>query len=105
MRIAIDLGGTKIEAIVLGDDGCVLLRRRTATPRDDYQETLSAIVTLLREIEREVACPGRVGVGIPGTISSETGLVKNANSTWPIGRPLADENGARARERDQPDRS
>lgn len=91
MRIGIDLGGTKIEGIALGDDGRVLLRRRVAAPRDNYQETLSAVVTLVREIEREVGGTGSVGVGIPGTISSETGLVKNANSTWLIGRPLADD--------------
>ena len=91
MRIGIDLGGTKIEAIALGDDGGVLRRRRIATPRDDYQQTLSAIVTIVGEIERDIGRMGSVGVGIPGTISSETGLVKNSNSTWLIGRPLADD--------------
>ena len=91
MRIGIDLGGTKIEGIALGEDGGVLRRRRIATPRDDYQETLAAIVTLVGEIERELGRLGSVGVGIPGTISSETGLVKNANSTWLIGRPLGED--------------
>ena len=91
MRIGIDLGGTKIEGIALGDDASVLVRRRIPTPRDDYQKTLAAIVTLIREIEQEVGRIGTVGVGIPGAISPSTGLVKNANSTWLNGRVFADD--------------
>ena len=91
MRIGIDLGGTKIEGIALGDDAGVLLRRRILAPRDDYQQTLSTIVTLVGEIEREVGRTGTVGVGIPGAISQVTGFVKNSNSTWINGRRLADD--------------
>jgi fructokinase len=91
MRIGIDLGGTKIEAIALGEHGEVLLRRRIAAPRDNYEATLGAMVTLVRETELEIGRTGSVGVGIPGTISADTGLVKNSNSTWLIGRPLADD--------------
>ena len=98
MRIGIDLGGTKIEGIALGDDGRELARRRVPTPRDDYEGTLSAIAALAAELER-AARPSTslrashksevtVGVGIPGAISPKTGLVKNANSTWLNGRPL-----------------
>ena len=50
MRIGIDVGGTKIEGIALGDDASVLLRRRIPTPRDDYQQTLASIVTLIRDV-------------------------------------------------------
>ena len=89
MRIGIDLGGTKIEGIILGPDGGELTRRRTATPRDDYDATLAAIVNVVLELERDAGGSARVGVGLPGTISAATGLVKNANSTWLIGRPLA----------------
>jgi fructokinase len=88
MRIGIDLGGTKIEAIALDDGGSVLARRRVATPRHDYDGTLEAIVALVRDLERETGARGSVGMGIPGTVSPATGLVKNANSTWIIGRPL-----------------
>jgi fructokinase len=91
MRIGIDLGGTKIEAIALADDRSVLWRRRIPAPRDDYDATLDAIADLVQAIEQELGTTGTVGVGIPGTISPASGLVKNANSTWLNGRPLADD--------------
>jgi fructokinase len=91
MRIGIDLGGTKIEAIAIADEGVEHVRRRIQAPRDDYQATLSAIVDLVAGIEAELGVRGTLGVGIPGTISPATGLVKNANSTWLIGRPLAED--------------
>lgn len=88
MRIGVDLGGTKIEAAALGDDGAVAARRRTPTPREDYDATLAAIASIVGAVE-ETSGPARsIGVGIPGTISPATGLVKNANSTWLNGRPL-----------------
>ncbi len=91
MKIGIDLGGTKIEAIALGDAGETLVRRRIQTPRGDYDATLGAIVELIRVIETETGLKGTVGVGMPGAISPATGLVKNANSVWLIGRQLADD--------------
>ncbi len=90
-RIGIDLGGTKIEAAVLGDDGAVRARRRVATPRDDYAATLRSIAALVEDLEAEMGSAAVVGVGMPGTISPATGLVKNANSVWLNGRPLADD--------------
>jgi len=89
LRIGIDLGGTKIEGLVLDGTGAERARRRVATPRGDYAATLKAIVDLVGALE-QAAGRGRasVGVGIPGTVSPATGLVKNANSTWLIGRPL-----------------
>ena len=91
MRIGIDLGGTKIEGIAIGGDGGVRVRRRVPAPRDNYADTLTAVVDLVRDIERDAGERGTVGVGMPGAISSATGLVKNANSTWLIGRPLGDD--------------
>lgn len=88
MRIGIDLGGTKIEAIALTDDGKVIACRRVATPREDYGKTVQAIVDLVKGIEGELQMRGRVGVGIPGVISPATGLIKNANSTILIGHAL-----------------
>ena len=82
LRIGIDLGGTKIEAIVL-DGVSEAFRKRVATPRGDYEATIRAVAALVKE-----AGEGTVGVGIPGNLSRVTGLVKNANSTWLIGRPL-----------------
>ncbi|HEX6321751.1 MAG TPA: ROK family protein, partial [Burkholderiales bacterium] len=81
-RIGIDLGGTKIEAIAL-DGAREVFRKRIASPRGDYAATLAAIEGLVAE-----AGEGSVGIGIPGSISSRTGLVRNANSTWLIGKPL-----------------
>lgn len=90
LRIGIDLGGTKIEGIVLSPEGHELRRRRIPTPRDDYAGTLAAIAGLVAELETEAGAegdgPATVGVGMPGIVSPATGLVKNANSTWLIGR-------------------
>jgi fructokinase len=98
LRIGIDLGGTKIEGVVL-DGSREAARLRVATPRNDYEATVAAIVGLAANLEILVNGESRtanpetrprptIGIGIPGTISASTGLVKNANSTWLIGRPL-----------------
>jgi fructokinase len=86
MQIGIDLGGTKIEALALAGD-TALARRRVATPRD-YTGTLDSITRLVAELETEAGQQGTVGIGIPGVVTRVTRLVKNANSTWLIGRPL-----------------
>jgi fructokinase len=91
-RIGIDLGGTKIEIIALDGEGTERFRRRIATPREDYDATLAAVARLVGEAEA-VAGPATVGIGTPGAISPATRLVKNANSTWLIGRPLAEDVG------------
>jgi fructokinase len=88
MRIGIDLGGTKIEALAIDHDGVELARYRVDTPRDDYEGTIMAVVGLVRRLEIETGGTGTVGAGIPGSLSGITGLVKNANSTWLNGRPL-----------------
>ena len=69
VRIGVDLGGTKIEFVVLERDGRELHRHRVATPRGDYDGTVRAIAGGVREIERELGREATVGVGIPGTIS------------------------------------
>jgi fructokinase len=83
-RVGLDLGGTKIEALVLDEDGVEIERRRIPTPRA-YDPTIDAIVDLVRTIAPETAT---VGLGMPGSVSRRTGLVKNANSTWLNGRPF-----------------
>ena len=88
MRIGVDLGGTKIEAIALDDDGAELLRRRVATPAGDYAGTLAAIGSLVEGLEQTLGRTGTVGIGCPGALSSRTGLIKNSNSTALIGQPL-----------------
>ena len=88
MRLGIDLGGTKIAAVVLDGQGGVVWERRVATPRDDYDGTLQAMIALVNEAERAVGDACTVGIGMPGVISPATRLVKNANSTWLNGRAL-----------------
>ncbi len=86
LRIGIDLGGTKIEGIVL-DGESEVERIRVDTPRD-YAGTVEAIAGLVEALEERAGGSGSVGVGIPGAEAPATGLVKNANSAWLIGRPL-----------------
>src|ERR1700751_5703606 len=87
-RIGIDLGGTKIEAAAVDGLGAVRVRRRVATPTGNYRATIDAITGLVGVIEQQIGETAPVGIGMPGAISPITGLVKNANSTWLIGRPL-----------------
>jgi fructokinase len=88
-RIGVDLGGSKIEGAAIDELGAVRLRHRTPTPAGDYRGTISAIVSVVADIERQIGTRTSVGIGMPGAISPATGLVKNANSTWLNGRPLA----------------
>jgi fructokinase len=88
MRIGIDVGGTKIEAVALDQAGRELRRLRVATPRGDYDATVSTIASLVARLEEGTGAQTTVGLGIPGTISPATGLIKNANSTWLNGRTL-----------------
>ena len=87
MRFGIDLGGTKIEIVALDREGAVRLRRRVATP-GTYGATIEAIAGLVREAERETGVRGSLGVGIPGSLSPATGLVRNANTQALNGQPL-----------------
>lgn len=89
-RIGVDLGGTKIEVIILDSEGNIRLRRRTDTPKDDYQAVIDAIVQLITVTESEAGIEHKppVGIGTPGAISHKTGRMKNSNSTCLNGRPL-----------------
>jgi|TARA_B100001971_G_C18228026_1_gene561931 fructokinase len=89
-RIGIDLGGTKIEAIILGGDGEISLRRRIDTPGQDYDEVIGAITRLTHDIEQEAGItePLPLGICTPGAVSLKTQLMKNCNSTCLNGKPL-----------------
>jgi fructokinase len=95
MRAGIDLGGSKIEVMLLDSEGRIAARSRTRTPRS-YTETIDAICALVRSAEFEARCRARcVGVAMPGSISSATGLARNANAVWLNDQPfLADLNSA-----------
>jgi fructokinase len=88
MRIGIDLGGTKIEGIVLDDAGKERARLRVATPQGSYEATVRAVAAVTRALEAKLGARCLVGVGHPGAISPATGLIKNANSTELNGHPL-----------------
>jgi fructokinase len=92
-RIGIDLGGTKTEVLVLDSAGTEILRRRTPTPTG-YGAALAAITNLVRDAESEIGATATVGIGIPGSISPATGLVKNANSNALNGHPFDQDLGA-----------
>ena len=88
MRVGVDLGGTKIEAVALGAEGREVGRLRVPTPVGSYPDTLAAIASLVTSLDQKSGERGTVGIGIPGTISPATGLIKNANSVCLIGHAL-----------------
>ena len=91
LRLGIDLGGTKIEGCVLAPDGSEAARQRILAPQGDYEDTLAALTGLIRDLKREAGAAVTVGIGMPGSLSPSTGLVRNANSTWLNGRPLRED--------------
>jgi len=88
MRIGVDLGGSKIEAIAFDDNDTVLYRHRVVTPARDYRGTLAAIADLISAIEQEFHETASVGIATPGSLSRQSGLVRNSNSTVLNGKPL-----------------
>ncbi|MGP1256333.1 MAG: ROK family protein [Kiloniellales bacterium] len=88
MRIGLDLGGTKVSGIVIGEAGQELLRLRRATPHGDYAGTLAVLRDLVAELESRTGLHCSIGIGTPGALSPHSGLIKNANSTWLIGKPF-----------------
>ncbi len=86
--IGVDLGGTKIEALLLDAGGRARWRERVATPQGDYRATLAAVAGLVARAERETGVGGaRIGIGTPGS-ATRGGLIRNANSTCLNGQPL-----------------
>ena len=88
LRMGIDLGGTKIAGVVLDAAGVEVCRERLPTPQGDYQLTLQALAGLVARLEDRAGQPCSVGVGMPGSVSRATGLVKNSNSVCLNGQPL-----------------
>jgi len=94
IRLGVDLGGTKIEIVALASDGGELLRRRVATPQNDYDATLAAVAQLVADAEHELRVPvgsSRVGIGTPGSISRATGRLRGCNSVCLNGRPIRED--------------
>lgn len=92
-RIGVDLGGTKIEAIVMQGNGDISHRKRCSTPSGNYEHTVSAIIELVGDICSEANLPKDlpIGIGTPGAISLKSGLMMNCNSTCLNGKPLLED--------------
>lgn len=91
VKLGIDLGGTKIELIVLSERGEVLHRERVATPQGDYQATLQKMAELVFSADQKTGEKGSVGLGTPGALSKVTGQLKNSNSICLNGQPLLED--------------
>jgi fructokinase len=87
IRIGIDLGGTKIEAVTMDPDGNIQSRQRIPTP-SGYPDMVNAIVAIVRELGGGTAISPRIGIGHPGSVNPDSGLIRGANSTWLNGQPL-----------------
>lgn len=88
-RLGIDLGGTKIEAALLSPSADVVWRKRIASPKDNYRDTLRALIGLIEDARQAHSASNfSIGIGIPGSLSPADGRVRNANSTWLNGQPL-----------------
>lgn len=89
IRFGIDFGGTKTEIIALdAGNGKEIYRKRIPSPSGDYQQTMQSFKTLIEEAEAQLGAVGTIGIGMPGSISKDNGLVKNSNAVWMNGRPL-----------------
>ena len=88
-RIGIDLGGTKIEAIIIDDQFQVIDRKRIPTLRDEgYDAIVNRIIELSKEMINIGDIDGPIGICTPGTIEATTGLLKNSNTVCLIGKPI-----------------
>ena len=88
MRLGVDFGGTKIEAALLDSDGEIRVRQRVPNP-GNYEAAVRAVRDLAERIEQEAGVESKtIGVGMPGSLSPVTGLMRNANSVWLNGKPF-----------------
>ena len=87
MKIGIDLGGTKTEGILLNNEGKEIRRKRITTEKN-YEGTINGIVSIVKEFENDFGDSESIGIGMPGAVSVDSALVKNANSIWLNGKPL-----------------
>jgi fructokinase len=95
MRFGLDLGGTKIEAVILDAADEIIWRDRQVTPAHDYQSILHVIARMVETAEQQVESPLSIGIGMPGSISPKTGLVRNSNTLCLNGQALREDLTAR----------
>jgi fructokinase len=90
-RMGVDLGGTKIEAVALDENGATLWRERVPTPREDATAIYDAIVSLIARGEAHINATCSVGIGTPGSLSPRTGLLRGSNTVVLNGQPIQQE--------------
>jgi fructokinase len=88
IRIGVDLGGTKIEAVALAADGSAVWRERVATPKDSANSIYNAITALVERCESAIGTQATVGIGTPGSPSPKTGLLRGSNTVLLNGQPV-----------------
>ena len=88
MRFGLDLGGTKMEAVLLNEAGEIVWRQRKPTPSEEYEAIIETIAALVDEADRESAQEISIGIGMPGSLSPKTGLVRNSNTQCLNGRAI-----------------
>lgn len=99
MQFGLDLGGTKMEAVLLDDTGEIVWRERRPTPAEDYQAIIETIAALVAQAAIETAQEMTVGIGMPGSLSPKTGLARNSNTQCLNGQAIKqDLESAMARE-------
>ena len=89
-KIGVDLGGTKIEAVLLDEDLNILEQKRIQTPQSDYLKIINSISSLVLDISENIS-DFSLGVCTPGVISKQTGLIKNSNTQCLIGKPFKED--------------
>lgn len=89
-KLGIDLGGTKIEAILLDENLDTIQRKRVPTPQNDYQQILNTITSLAMDLLKNIK-DYSIGICTPGAISKKTGLIKNSNTQCLIGKSLKED--------------
>lgn len=90
-RLGIDLGGTKIEGVILDGQGAERARLRIPAPSGVYGQTIEALACMVANLEADAGVPAHIGIGVPGSISPATGKLQNANSVWLNGRRLKED--------------
>ncbi len=89
-KLGIDLGGTKIEGIILDENLETIQRKRVPTPQSDYFEILETINSLTIDLLENIK-DYSIGICTPGAISKKTGFIKNSNTQCLIGKSLKED--------------
>lgn len=99
LHLGLDIGGTKIAAAVLDGDGALLLQQRTATRKESYTQFLHDVCQLITTLQGKFNVPLSIGIALPGSISPQSGLIRNSNILPLNGQPLQQDLQQRLKQR------